>query len=65
VDEEFVQLSRDATAAGMLEEVVRLHPGLRGLRRSIRLSVNLEVVDGEVTLHDGDEVGVLPPVAGG
>ena len=48
-----------------MEEVVRLHPGLRGLRRSIRLSVNLEVVDGEVTLHDGDEVGVLPPVAGG
>lgn len=46
-------------------ELLKLHPALGKLKDSIRFSVNFDVVNGSAQLHDGDEVGVLPPVAGG
>jgi MoaE-MoaD fusion protein len=46
-------------------EVLRLHPPLKGLKNSVKFCVNLRVVGGEAMLREGDEVGVLPPVAGG
>jgi molybdopterin converting factor small subunit len=57
---------RDGTSVGELSaELIRLHPPLRRLGRSVRFSVNLEVVDEGVLLRDSDVFGVLPPVAGG
>ncbi len=46
-------------------EIMRRHPQLEKLKGSVRYSVNFEVVDEDGGLRDGDEVGVLPPVAGG
>jgi len=65
VSGESVLLPDGATVRGLLEEVMRLHPNLKKIQRSIRFSVNFEVVDRGDALHNGDEVGVLPPVAGG
>lgn len=62
---ETVELERPVTAYELLEALVRSRPGLAPLSRSLRLSVNREVVSGNVRLRDGDEVGILPPVAGG
>ena len=56
----------DARTVGELaDRLENIHPGLRGLDKSIRYSVNLEVVDGGAVLHEGDEIGVLPAVTGG
>lgn len=41
------------------------HPSLAPLLSRMRLAVNGEFVDDDVALSDGDEVDVLPPVAGG
>ncbi len=46
-------------------EISHRHPPLEKFKDSLRYSLNLEVVDESSRLRDGDEVGVLPPVAGG
>jgi molybdopterin converting factor subunit 1 len=53
------------TAGGLLEQIVRRHPALTPMKGSVRLSINHELADLRVKVRDGDEVGVLPPVAGG
>lgn len=62
---ELVGLEGRTTAGEILDWVVRKHPGLRPMKGSVRLSVNQEVVELSAPVGDGDEVGVLPPVAGG
>ncbi len=49
----------------LAKAIVALHPSLKRIERSVRFSVNLEVAKEDDALSDGDEVGVLPPVAGG
>ncbi len=34
-------------------------------KSTFRLAVNNEYVEGDHTLHDGDEVAIIPPVSGG
>jgi molybdopterin converting factor small subunit len=62
---EFVDTEGKSTVAGFLERLITLHPGLKAMKKSLRLSVNHEVADAGDRIGDGDEVGVLPPVAGG
>ena len=62
---ELVSLETPATAGRLLEALVQSHPGLKRLKSSLRLSVNQELVSADTQLHEGDEVAVLPPVAGG
>jgi len=62
---ESVRLKEGSSMKDMAAEMLRLHPDLKSIERTIRYSVNFEIADSDVTLHDGDEVAVLPPVAGG
>lgn len=62
---ETLSLPDDASVRTLEGEILRLHPGLSTLRKSIRYSVNLSVVTDGARIKEGDEVGVLPPVAGG
>ncbi len=56
----------EGSAVGVLvRQLLALHPGLKSLGNSVRYSLNHEVVGNDAMLNDGDEVGVLPPVAGG
>ena len=62
---EEVRLGEGETVEGLSELVMRRHPGFKKMERSVRYSVNAEVVRERQGLKDGDVVGVLPPVAGG
>ena len=62
---ETLSVSKGTLVDGLAGIIVKLHPGLGRLKGSVRFSVNYVVVDGDEPLHDGDEVGVLPPIAGG
>ena len=62
---ESVRLKKGSSMKDMAAEMLRLHPDLKSIERTIRYSVNFEIADSDVTLHDGDEIAVLPPVAGG
>ncbi len=54
-----------STAQKLVRQAAKAHPGLLKLERVIRVAVNQHVVDGDITLQDGDEVALLPPVMGG
>lgn len=49
----------------LLGAIGERHPGFRGLEGRMRLAVNGEFALQEAAIRDGDEVVVLPPVAGG
>ena len=62
-----VELPEGASVAELLENLrLRLpaHTPANGLR-GIAVSVNAEYAQAAQLLHDGDEVGLLPPVSGG
>jgi molybdopterin synthase catalytic subunit len=58
-----VALGDGATVADLLAEIVRANPDVN--LRGIAVSVNAEYAGAGQVLHDGDEVGLLPPVSGG
>ncbi|MBI2892215.1 MAG: molybdopterin converting factor subunit 1 [Deltaproteobacteria bacterium] len=63
--EERLEVPAGALAGDVFQAVVDLHPGLGPMRGKIRLAVNEELVPDSTPVHDGDEVALIPPVAGG
>lgn len=62
---ETLVLPEGSTISGLADMLVQMHPALTKMKGSIQFSVNFDVVGTDSALKDGDEVGVLPPVAGG
>jgi len=62
---ENMRLKEGSSVKDMAAELLRLHPDLKSIEPTIRYSVNFEIAESSSTLHEGDEVAVLPPVAGG
>ncbi|HYU56766.1 MAG TPA: molybdenum cofactor biosynthesis protein MoaE [Actinomycetota bacterium] len=60
-----LDLPPGATAADACHAALRPYPTAAGLAEHVSIAVNLEVVPGPHRLNEGDEVGLLPPVAGG
>ena len=59
-----LSLAGGATAADALAEV-RRRPWAARLPPSPAVAVNRRYAGGDVALEDGDEVAIIPPVAGG
>ena len=53
------------TAAQLLERVCTQFPRLEPYRRSIRVAVNGSYAQWDDEVRAGDEVALIPPVAGG
>jgi molybdopterin synthase catalytic subunit len=64
-DEKDVDVPDGGTAADVLDAVRTLHPEAAEMVPRLKVAVNLEVVPGEHRIGPGDEVALLPPVAGG
>ncbi len=47
------------------EYLINEHPELEQWRDVTRFGVNLDFVEPDTLLHDGDEVVLIPPVSGG
>ena len=62
---ESVSMPEGSSVGDLVQSLVTRHPALGKLSTAMKCSVNLSVVATETALTDGDEVGVLPPVAGG
>jgi sulfur-carrier protein len=58
-------LEAPCTAAELLAEVCRRYPALEPYRRSIRVAVNGVYAAPSDPVTYGDEVALIPPVAGG
>ncbi|MBA3777946.1 MAG: MoaD family protein [Chloroflexi bacterium] len=62
---ETLELPRDATIAVAWDRLVRLHPELVSSSDSVRFARNGAYADPADILRDGDELAIVPPVAGG
>ncbi len=54
-----------ATVATVREALFARHPGIAGYERALRFAVNGEYARDDTAVGVGDEVAVIPPVAGG
>ena len=64
-DQETLELPDGATVGALLDDLDRRHPGVAALRRHLQVARNRELVREGEPLADGDEVALIPPVAGG
>lgn len=64
-ERESLKLAGGATVAQAAEQVVQRHPALSPYLPSVRWAKNYEFAAADDTLQDGDELALLPPVAGG
>ena len=63
--EEDLDLEPGANVQQLSNRLAELYPDLASLLASSRFSRNFEFAEMSESLHDGDEIGVLPPVSGG
>jgi sulfur-carrier protein len=59
------QLPIGTTAGEALDQLLAQHPNLAKWRSVTRLGVNLNFVEPDTELADGDELVLIPPVSGG
>lgn len=63
--EERLALSPGSSVRSVLEQLTLAHPDLSAVVPHLRVAVNQEFVSLEATVAEGDEVALIPPVAGG
>lgn len=63
--EDFLEFQPGTPVSAVLGHYCDKFPKLRGLANSIACSVNQEYSSASAVLHEGDEIGLLPPVSGG
>ncbi len=63
--EVIADVAAGATVADGFARVCAAHPQLERLSHGVAFALNQTHVPGDAPLHDGDELAVLPPVAGG
>ena len=59
------EIPRGTSVAAVLQSVIAEHPELDKWRDITRFGVNLQFVEPDTILQDGDEVVLIPPVSGG
>ena len=60
-----LSLPPSSSSADVLNMLVETYPLLSRWKEYLRLAVNCEYVHSNYTLHDNDEVAIIPPVSGG
>jgi molybdopterin converting factor subunit 1 len=64
-DAETLELAEGATAGDAIAALEARHPVVAQLRGRYRIAVNHDMTDASAALADGDELVLIPPVAGG
>lgn len=64
-DQETLEVPAGATVSAALALLAERHPTIAALKGRYQTAVNQTMVTGEHALGDGDELALIPPVAGG
>lgn len=64
-DELQINLESGTSVSKIFDRLVSQHPHLEKWRSLTRYAVNLNFVDPQTILKNGDEVALIPPVSGG
>jgi len=65
VSELILEFPPKTPVAAVLERLISEHPELKQWHDLTRFGINLEFVEPDTLLQDGDEVVLIPPVSGG
>lgn len=60
-----LQLPPQTPVQAILEHLLKEHPELEQWRYLTRFGINLQFVEPDTLLQEGDEVVLIPPVSGG
>ncbi|MBI4861212.1 MAG: molybdopterin converting factor subunit 1 [Candidatus Riflebacteria bacterium] len=60
-----IELGAAATAGQLVEALCRLHPEHARVLGQCRVAVNRRFARADAAIADGDELAIVPPVAGG
>ncbi|MEL6221272.1 MAG: MoaD/ThiS family protein [Cyanobacteria bacterium J06627_8] len=60
-----MELAPGTTVSAVRDRLIAERPELEQWRSLTRLGINLQFVESETVLHEGDEVVLIPPVSGG
>ena len=60
-----IDVSSDASVREVLRVDNELYPKMDKIASQIMIAVNMEYVDLDHTVHQNDEVALIPPVSGG
>ena len=60
-----LQLPVDSKVKDVLSLIIEDHPQLKDWQSVTKLAVNLDFVNPDFSLQEGDEVALIPPVSGG
>ena len=64
-DEAELEVEEGSTGRDLWDILREKFPALKEAAASTLLAVNMEYVEADVKLKDGDEVALIPPVSGG
>ncbi|HEY9635521.1 MAG TPA: MoaD/ThiS family protein [Coleofasciculaceae cyanobacterium] len=65
VPELILEFPPKTPVADVLEKLISEHPQLKQWSNITRFGINLQFVEPDTILQDGDEVVLIPPVSGG
>lgn len=65
VPELVLEFPPQTPVSGVLDTLIAEHPELEQWRHLTRFGINLQFVELDTLLQDGDEVVLIPPVSGG
>ena len=60
-----LELEAPTTARALRDRICKAHERLAPYASSLRLAINGSYAEWNDLVHDGDEVAIIPPVAGG
>lgn len=65
MDGEEIILVKDSSLKNLISKIEENHPGILRDKEDIQLAVNRNVAGKNLSLNEGDQIAVFPPVAGG
>lgn len=65
LDEEWLEVPESASITDALDLLCEKHAAIAAMRGKFRSALNQDMVDEKSKLSDGDELALIPPVAGG
>jgi len=60
-----LEVGEGSTVASIFDELCRREPRLAGMRPMLRCAVDQEYAEWDTALHEGAELALIPPTAGG
>jgi molybdopterin converting factor subunit 1 len=65
IREEKIILKNESTLANLISKIEENHPSFLKVKENIQFAVNCNLAGKNLSLKEGDQIAVFPPVAGG